>query len=49
MERVEDRTLAVGQMRGTAADMPIPERQPAAPDHRPVKFEPRLKLKHGIK
>ena len=48
MKRVEDRALAVGQMRRTAAGMPIPERQPAATDHRPVKLEPGLKLEHGI-
>ena len=35
-------------MRRSTAGGAIPERQPTAPDHSPVEFEPRLKLKHRV-
>ena len=35
-------------MRCTAAGIPVPERQPAAPDHPPVELEPRLELEHRV-
>ncbi len=48
VERVEDRALAVGQVRRAASRQAVPERQPPAPEHRPVELEPGLELKDRV-
>ncbi len=48
VERVEHGALAVGEMRGPASGVRVPERQPAAAHHPPVEFQPGLELEHGV-